>query len=89
MIGRNYKVEQEVPKDGNMASSVVLQRDSFKLEADKGVKNCWKWEWLERSVDGNSVGQFIRKIDCRGVARCQLCQNINPPVLVMFVFLDL
>ena len=89
MIGRNYKVEQEVPKDGNMASSVVLQRDSFKLEADKGVKNCWKWEWFERSVGGNSVGQFIRKIDCRGVARCQLCQNINPTVLVMFVFLDL
>ena len=89
MIGRNYKVKQEVPKDGNMASNVVLQRDSFKLEVDKGVENCWKWEWLERTVDGNSVGQFNRKIDSRGVARCQLCQNINPPVLVGFVLLDL
>jgi hypothetical protein len=71
MIGRNYKIKQELP----MASRVVLQRDSSKLEVDKGIKNCWKWEWLERLVDGKPVGQFIRKIDSRGVARCQLCQK--------------
>ena len=75
MIGRNYNVEQEVPKDENMASRVVLQRDFSKLEIDKGIANCWKWEWLERLVDGKPVGQFIRKIDSRGVARCQLCQK--------------
>ena len=72
MIGRNYKVEQEVPKDGNMASSVVLQRDSFKLEADKGVKNCWKWEWLERSwmatllasLSGKLIAEELLDVSC-------------------------
>ena len=41
-----------------------------------------KWEGLERSVDGNPVGKLIRKIDSRGVARCQLCQKYinSPPV---------
>jgi hypothetical protein len=28
MIGCNYQIKQEVPKDENMASRVVLQRDS-------------------------------------------------------------
>jgi hypothetical protein len=53
----------------------AIQRDSSKLEVDKDIKNCWKWEWLERSVDANPVGQFIRKIDSREVVRCQLCQK--------------
>jgi len=30
MIDRNYKFTQEMPKDENMASRVVLQRDSSK-----------------------------------------------------------
>ena len=76
MIGHNYNVIQEVTKDENMASRVVLQRDFSKLEIDKGIENCWKWEWLEQS-NKQPVGQFIRKIDSREVARCQLCQNIN------------
>ncbi|VDI50671.1 Hypothetical predicted protein [Mytilus galloprovincialis] len=58
-----------------MVSRVVLQRDSYNLEVDKGVKNCWKWDWVERSVYGNPVGQFIRKINSRGIARCELCQK--------------
>ena len=63
MIGRNYEIKQEGPRIESKASCVVIQRDSSKLAVDKGIKNCWKWEWLEQLVDGNPVGQFIRKID--------------------------
>jgi hypothetical protein len=62
MIGRNYNVKQEVPKDENMASRVVLQRDFSKLEIDKGIENCWKWEWLEQSVDGNLLASLLGKL---------------------------
>jgi hypothetical protein len=56
--------------------SRVVERDSNKnLEIDKGIRNCWKWEWLERFVDGNPVRQNIRKIDSRGLARCEVCNK--------------
>jgi hypothetical protein len=35
--------------------SRVVERDSNKnVEIDKGIRNCWKWEWLECFVDNNS-----------------------------------
>jgi len=48
---------------------------NFTVEPISSPRNCWKWEWLERSVYGNPVGQFIGKIDSRGDARYQLCQK--------------
>jgi hypothetical protein len=32
--------------------SRVVERDSNKnLEIDKGIRNCWKWEWMETRSD--------------------------------------
>lgn len=56
-----------------MASNVV-ERDFDTKLLDKGLKNVWKWEWLERKVDKELVGRFIRKINVREVAHCNLCR---------------
>jgi hypothetical protein len=71
-IGRGY---QFIKKEWSIPSRVV-ERDSNKnLEIDKGIRNWWKWEWLERFVDGNPVRQTIQKIDSRGLARCEVCNK--------------
>lgn len=61
-----------------MATKVVNRQENAKLLVDKGLKNPWKWEWLEKNVDGEPVRRFIRKLDMRGLAKCELCnKNIN------------
>ena len=36
------------------------------------------WEWLECCGDDKPVAQFVRKLDIRGVMRCELCnRDIN------------
>jgi len=57
-----------------MASNVV-ERDFDTKLLDRGLKNVWKWEWLERKVDKELVGRFIRKINVKGVAHCNLCRK--------------
>ena len=64
-----------------MASHVVLQRDSSKLEVDKGIENCWKWEWRERSVDlsGKLISEEMSVVP----------EHKSPRFLVGFVLLYL
>jgi hypothetical protein len=54
-----------------MASRIV-DRDCDTRKVDKGLKNPWKWEWLERKVDDQLIGRFIRKLSSRGLAFCEL-----------------
>ena len=28
---------------------------------ETGVKNGWRWQWAERKIDDENIGQFIRK----------------------------
>ena len=28
---------------------------------EAGVKNGWRWQWAERKIDDENIGQFIRK----------------------------
>lgn len=49
-------------------------------EIDKGAKNIWKWEWLEREVCGELVGCHIGKLAEKGKAYCQL-SNINKDLI--------
>ena len=42
---------------------------------DKGIKNAWKWDWLEKDVDGVSLAENIRKLDRPGMAYCTVCQR--------------
>jgi hypothetical protein len=44
-------------------------------EIDKGIKNIWKWEWLEREVCGELVSRHIQKLGEKGKAFCTLCRK--------------
>ncbi|CAC5387834.1 unnamed protein product [Mytilus coruscus] len=59
-----------------MARRIVERGSSLNpQEIDSGVKNSWKWEWLEKEVAGELVGLHIRKIAEKGKAYCQLCKK--------------
>ena len=41
---------------------------------EKGVKNRWKWKWLEeKDANGIFLSDYIRKIKKPGFARCTIC----------------
>lgn len=59
-------------------SQRIVDRDCDTKKVDKGLKNTWKWEWLERKVGDELVGRFLRKLNSRGIAFCELCsKNIS------------
>jgi len=57
-----------------MASRIV-DRDCDTRKVDKGLKNPWKWEWLERKVGDELICRFIWKLSSRGLAFCELCSK--------------
>jgi hypothetical protein len=40
-------------------ASRIIDRDFDTKSIDKGLKNVWKWEWLERKVEGDFVGNLL------------------------------
>jgi len=58
-----------------MSSHVVVDRNFNSKTLDKGLKNVWKWEWLEKKVGEELIGRFIRKIKTRGHAYYELCNK--------------
>lgn len=42
---------------------------------DKGVRNSWCWNWLEKQVDGVYVRDVIRKVKLPGTAYCIICNK--------------
>ena len=48
--------------------------------SDEGLKNSWRWEWTSEICKVSDerkekVGDYIRKVDQVGTARCQLCKT--------------
>ena len=58
-----------------MSSRVVIYRDFNTKTLPKGLKNVWKWEWLEKKVGEELIGRCIPKIKTRGHAYCELCNK--------------
>jgi hypothetical protein len=57
-------------------SGHVVQREQSDVRAiDKGLRNCWKWEWLEKVVNNEPISKYIRKLNLKGIALCQLCNK--------------
>lgn len=55
---------------------IVSRDDDCNIqEIDKGIKNLWCWNWLERQVDGVYVRDSIRKLNKSGVAYCNICSK--------------
>ena len=57
-----------------MSSHVVDQEVDTKFK-EKRLKNIFKWEWIERQVNDELIGRFIRKINVKGLAYCDLYQK--------------
>ena len=56
-----------------MAARKIVQRgDKFD---DTGVKNRWRWEWLEYKMNGENLRRYVRKLEPPGMAFCALCQK--------------
>lgn len=54
---------------------VIRSLETDVRSIDKNVKNPWKWEWLEREVNGRFVSESIRKLEKSGTAYCLVCQK--------------
>ena len=65
--------QNEVSQRGEMTSKRkdIVERGKGPEQIrtiDKGIKNAWKWDWLEKDVDGVSLAEIIRKLDRAGIA---------------------
>ncbi|GBN74865.1 hypothetical protein AVEN_211310-1 [Araneus ventricosus] len=55
---------------------IVNRTDEADIRAiDSGLKNPWRWDWLEKSVNGVYVREVIRKLRSCGVAYCLVCSK--------------
>ena len=71
-----------------MAFAKVLSRndDHRAREIDSDCRVTWCWGWLEKEITLNyggtdlatTVGEFYRKIESCGIARCVLCDDNTP-----------
>lgn len=51
------------------------ENTNFK-ELDKGVRNKWKWSWLEKKDEnGDFISEYTRKIKKPGLAICTWCNG--------------
>ncbi|GBO44976.1 hypothetical protein AVEN_173335-1 [Araneus ventricosus] len=55
----------------------IITRESAEniKDLEKGIKNQWRWEWLEKKVDGIYLRESIRKLKAGGMAYCLTCQR--------------
>ncbi|GBM36397.1 hypothetical protein AVEN_234788-1 [Araneus ventricosus] len=59
----------------NRTDIVYRSREVDVRDIDKGVKNPWKWDWLEKEINGTFLHETIRKLDRCGVAYCLACKK--------------
>lgn len=55
---------------------IVNRSDEFdvrSIDISKGLKNPWRWDWLEKNVNGVYVREVIRKLRSCGKAYCLIC----------------
>lgn len=56
-----------------LRADVVERGDG--LHCDSGVKNPWKWTWLEKKMYDVPLSEVIRKLDGKGLAYCIICRK--------------
>ena len=57
-------------------TDIICRSDEVDIrKIDEGMKNIWKWSWLEREVKETYLHESIRKIYKTGVAYCLVCQK--------------
>ena len=65
--------------DAKMVVCLDIGEQRGKQKFDNiGIKNSWRWEWMENVVSREKLFLFMRKIITPGVTYCTLChQEIN------------
>ena len=54
-----------------------LENNSSVSTVDKGVRNSWKWHWLDDVCEkGKSFGSWCKKLDVPGKCYCTVCAKI-------------
>ncbi|GBL64368.1 hypothetical protein AVEN_142835-1 [Araneus ventricosus] len=55
----------------------IITRESAEniKDLERGIKNQWRWEWLEKKVDDIHLRESIRKLKAAGMAYCLTCQR--------------
>ena len=56
-----------------MANLLGKQYDELVRKIDSGIKNKWKWSWLEKTPYMLPLSVFIKKSSKPGEAHCVLC----------------
>lgn len=57
-------------------TDIILRSSNVNVRnIDKGLKNVWRWEWLDRQVDEVYLRECIRKIKSPGTAYCIVCRK--------------
>lgn len=52
-------------------------RDDDFAKIDHSVKNVFRWEWLQKDVDGTVLSECIRKLKVPGKYMCIWCGDTN------------
>ena len=52
---------------------IVSSRDEDFDEG--GIKNPWKWHWLDRTHQNRRIGEVVRKLQAPGMTYCTLCRK--------------
>lgn len=47
--------------------------DARGIDVNHNIANPWRWEWLDRQINGAYLQECIRKINRPGVAYCTVC----------------
>ncbi|GBO26396.1 DNA helicase INO80 [Araneus ventricosus] len=67
---------RDMVADFQNRKDIVNRTDEADIRAiDSGLKNPWRWDWLEKSVNGVYVREVIRKLRSCGVAYCLVCSK--------------
>lgn len=60
----------------NFRTDIVSRSSSVCVrDIDKEAKNPWRWEWLEKQVEGIYLREFIRKLSKCGGCYCIVCNK--------------
>ncbi|XP_076440671.1 uncharacterized protein LOC143280062 isoform X1 [Babylonia areolata] len=58
-----------------MPRPVFIERTAKTSSFDRDSKNKWRWEWVDKTVEDQRVGEVIRKIEKDGYAYCTVCDS--------------
>ena len=57
-----------------LRGDILPLKSPMAAEIDTGLKNRWRWDWLEAEHEGDKISRFFEKLKIAGKAYCKLCR---------------